>query len=37
MGQPEHHKRQSFKEEYLSILKNFDVEYDDKYLFEWYR
>ncbi len=36
LNQPEHHKKQSFKDEYLSFLKKFDVDYDPKYLFEWY-
>jgi len=36
LNQPEHHKKQSFKDEYLSFLKNFDLDYDPKYLFEWY-
>lgn len=36
LNQPEHHKKQSFKEEYLSFLNKFGVDYDPKYLFEWY-
>ncbi len=36
LNQPEHHKKQSFKEEYLLILEKFGVEYDVKYVFEWY-
>jgi putative transposase len=36
LNQPEHHKKQSFKEEYLLFLEKFDVDYDPKYLFEWY-
>lgn len=36
LNQPEHHKKQSFKEEYLLLLDKFGVEYDPKYLFEWY-
>jgi len=36
LNQPEHHKKQSFKEEYLSFLTKFDIDYDPKYLFEWY-
>ena len=36
LNQPEHHKKQSFKEEYLKMLDKFDVDYDPKYLFEWY-
>ena len=35
MRQKEHHKKQSFKEEYLELLKRFDVKYEDRYLFEW--
>ena len=35
MKQKEHHKKQSFKDEYLTFLKNFAVEYKDEYLFEW--
>ena len=36
LNQPEHHKKKSFKEEYLDILHKLDIKYDDKYLFEWY-
>jgi hypothetical protein len=36
LNQPQHHKKQSFKDEYLLLLKKFDVEYDTKYVFEWY-
>ena len=35
LKQQEHHKRQTFKEEYLDFLKKFEIEYDEKYLFEW--
>lgn len=35
LKQQEHHKRQTFKEEYLEFLKKFEIEYDEKYLFEW--
>lgn len=35
LNQEEHHKKQSFKEEYLEFLQKFDIEYDEKYLFEW--
>jgi REP-associated tyrosine transposase len=34
-GQEEHHKRASFKEEYLKLLEKFEVDYDPRYLFEW--
>jgi putative transposase len=35
MNQQEHHKKRTFKEEYIDFLKKFEVEYDEKYLFEW--
>ena len=35
LNQEEHHRKKTFREEYLEFLKNFDVEYDEKYLFEW--
>jgi hypothetical protein len=31
-----HHKKKSFKEEYLDMLVKFEVEYDLKYIFESY-
>jgi REP element-mobilizing transposase RayT len=34
-NQEEHHKKKTFKEEYLEFLEKFHVSYDDKYLFEW--
>ena len=33
--QEEHHRRKTFKEEYLLLLKKFNVEYDTRYVFEW--
>ena len=36
MNQKEHHKKKTFKEEYTDFLKQFNVEYDEQYLFEWY-
>lgn len=36
LNQESHHKKKTFKEEYLGFLKKFEVEYDEKYLFEWY-
>lgn len=35
MNQKEHHKKQTFKDEYLSFLKKFEIEFKDEYLFEW--
>lgn len=34
-NQEKHHKKKTFKEEYLEFLKKFDIEYDERYLFEW--
>lgn len=30
-----HHQQRSFKDEYLELLKKFNVAYDDKYVFEF--
>lgn len=35
MRQKEHHQKQAFKDEYLTFLKNFAIEYKDEYLFDW--
>lgn len=35
-NQKEHHKKQSFKEEYKTFLNKFQIEFKDEYLFEWY-
>ena len=34
INQEKHHKRRSFKEEYLELLKRFNILYDDKYILE---
>jgi REP element-mobilizing transposase RayT len=36
MTQEEHHKSKTFKEEYLKMLSDFGIQYDEKYLFEFY-
>jgi REP element-mobilizing transposase RayT len=36
VNQPEHHRRKTFREEYLNFLNKFGVEYEEKYLFEFY-
>lgn len=33
-GQMEHHRKQSFQEEFLEILKRHEVEFDPKYIWE---
>jgi putative transposase len=35
LNQKEHHKNNTFKDEYIKILNAFDVEYNQEYLFEW--
>jgi len=34
-NQESHHQKKTFKEEYLEFLKQFEVEYEEKYLFEF--
>ena len=34
-NQERHHARRSFKNEYLSFLKKFEIAFEDKYLFEF--
>jgi putative transposase len=36
MRQEDHHRIQTFREEYLQLLRDFDVGYNEKYLFEFY-
>jgi putative transposase len=33
--QEEHHRKKTFKEEYLSLLEKFQVAYDSRYTFDW--
>ena len=33
--QKEHHRKKTFKEEYIELLKQYKIYYDEKYLFEW--
>jgi hypothetical protein len=32
--QEEHHKKQSFKDEFLAFLKRHNIDYDPEYVFE---
>jgi REP element-mobilizing transposase RayT len=34
-NQQEHHRKKTFREEYLAFLKKFKIEYNEKYLFDW--
>ncbi len=35
LNQEGSHKKVTIKEEYLDLLKKFEIEYDERYLFEW--
>ena len=30
-----HHRRRTFREEYLELLKKFEIDHNEKYLFDW--
>lgn len=36
LNQEAHHKKKTFRQEYISLLTAFKIEFDEKYLFEWY-
>lgn len=36
LNQPERHRKITFREEYLDFLTKYEIEYDEKYLFEFY-
>ncbi len=35
LHQEEHHKKSSFKKEYIGFLRKFEIEYKEEYLFNW--
>ena len=35
LEQKEHHRKQTFREEYFRFLKDLNVQYEEKYLFDW--
>ena len=35
-NQEEHHRKTKFRDEYQKLLEIYEVEYDTKYLFDWY-
>ncbi len=35
LNQEDHHRRKTFREEYVDFIKKFEIDYDDKYLFDW--
>lgn len=34
-NQEEHHRKRTFREEYIELLKKFEIEFNEKYLFNW--
>lgn len=36
LNQEKHHKKKSFKEEYLEILNNNDIDYNSEYIFDFF-
>ena len=36
MNQEEHHRKKTFREEYLGLLKKYEIEFRDEYVFEFY-
>ena len=34
-NQKQHHKKQTFRDEYIEFLRKFQIEFKDEYLFEW--
>ncbi|MPR35791.1 IS200/IS605 family transposase [Salmonirosea aquatica] len=36
INQAEHHRQRSFRDEYLALLQKNEIEFDEKYTFEWY-
>lgn len=36
MKQEEHHKKKTFCEEYLELLKAFEINFNEQYVFEFY-
>lgn len=35
LNQEEHHRNKTFRIEYMEFLKKFEIEFDERYLFEW--
>lgn len=36
LNQEKHHQKKTFKEEYIKMLKSFEIEYNEKYLFDFF-
>jgi len=35
LNQEKHHRKKTFREEYFNFLKKYEIEFNEKYLFEW--
>jgi REP element-mobilizing transposase RayT len=35
LNQEQHHRKKTFREEYIAFLKKFDVPYKERFLFDW--
>lgn len=35
LNQKNHHRKKSFKEEYIEFLRKFEIDFKEEYLFEW--
>ena len=35
LNQEKHHAKRTFREEYIGLLDRFEVDYEDRYLFDW--
>ena len=35
LNQEQHHHKKTFKEEYIELLQKFQIDYDEKHLFDW--
>lgn len=35
LNQEEHHRKRTFKEEYLRFLKKYEIEHEERFLFDW--
>ncbi len=36
LNQQQHHEKKTFREEYLEFLKEYAIDFDEKYLYEFY-
>ena len=36
LNQEEHHKKKPFKEEYIDFLKKYDIEFEERFLFDFF-